>query len=542
LDGRVAWFGDADVRRLAGAQSYKRGLDYLTAVSPLDELPNGVTSTVEGTDTYEVRLLDDDGGLAGECTCPYGQGGALCKHCVAVALTLLAHDAPPKRRRKPRAKTDLRGYLMSVDRAEFVDLLLELANEDAALYRRLSLRAATSGDLDVSELRRLVDGLRSLGFVDYRGSFGYAKKANDVLDAIDRVATDHPGTVGSLYLRAAQHLTKASEQADDSAGVIGDASSRAVEAYAAACRAAPPDPVELANWMIDFQLNGPGWPEVPIADFAEALGPDGLAAYWSRLVEFDGDDRRFTITHLREEYLKNITGDVDALIALYAEELPQAYQYVRIGETLRDARRPADAIAWLRRGLAEADRPDSRIPALLAELLTTTGRHAEALDCRWTIFAGRPDVGTHRSLRDAAERADALAETGERALAHLRERAARKGYHADPLVTILLSIGDIDGAWAAANAYDCGPGCYFLAAERRAATHPGDAIPAYARKVEETIDRKNKQAYAEAAELLRVVRKLHRQAGTDFAAYLAGVKDKHRQKRTFLAELARAGL
>jgi uncharacterized Zn finger protein len=68
LDGRVAWFGDADVRRLAGAQSYKRGLDYLTAVSPLDELPNGVTSTVEGTDTYEVRLLDDDGGLAGECT------------------------------------------------------------------------------------------------------------------------------------------------------------------------------------------------------------------------------------------------------------------------------------------------------------------------------------------------------------------------------------------------------------------------------------------------------------------------------------------
>jgi uncharacterized Zn finger protein len=539
---RVVWFDDADVRRLAGAQSYKRGLDYLTAVGPVDELANGVTAAVDGTDTYEVRLLDSDGELAGECTCPYGQGGAFCKHCVAVAMTLLAHDAPPKRSRKPRAKPDLRTFLTSVDRAELVDLLLELAADDAALYRRLSLRAATSGDLDVSELRRLVDGLRSRGFVDYGGSFRYAKKANDVLDALDRVAADRPATVGPLYRKVVQHVTKASEQADDSAGVIGDASERAVEAYAVACRAAPPDPVELANWMINLQLNGPGWPEVPIADFAEALGPDGLAAYWSRLVELDGDDRRFMITHLREEYLKNVTGDVDALIALYAEDLPQAYQYVRIGEALRDARRPHDAIAWLRRGLAEADRPDPRIPALLAELLTAMGRHAEALDARWRIFAGRPDVDTHRGLLDAAERADALAETGERALAHLRERAARKGYHADPLVTILLSVGDVDAAWAAANAYDCDPGCYFLAAERRAETHPADAIPAYARKVEETIDRKNRQAYAEAAELLRVVRHLHRRAGADFAAYLAEIKEMHRRKQTFLAELARAGI
>jgi uncharacterized Zn finger protein len=538
----MLWFSDQDLRRSAGAKSYERGVGYVDQVGDLDELPDGVIGTVQGTEPYQVRLRNHGGGLDGDCTCPDGQDGAFCKHCVAVGLVLLT-DAPEAapRRRKP-APVDLRAYLSSVDPAELVGLLLDLAADDPALHRRLSLRAATHGAPDVAALRRLVGGLRARGFIDYSRSFDYARKANDVLDALDTVAGTHPAVAGPLYRLAIQHLIKTTEQGDDSAGVIGDALDRAVAGYAAACRAAPPDPAKLAAWIIATQVDGPGWPEMPVEDFADALGETGLAAYRRRLDELSASNTGFTVRHLREEYLKTIAGDPDALVAHYAEELPQAYRYVQIGETLRDAGRPDDAITWLRRGVAEADRPDSRIDQLLAELLTATGRHAEAVDTRWKLFTARPDVDTHRHLLDAAERAGTRPEAAERATTHLRELAARGGAHADPLVAVLLAAGDVDAAWAAACQHRCSPGLYFTVASRRAETHPADAILAHAARVDDLIDRKTKTAYANAARLLTDLRDLHRRAGTDFAAYLGEVTDKHRRKSTFLAELRRAGL
>jgi uncharacterized Zn finger protein len=544
----MVWFGDGDLRRLAGARSYERGVGYVGAVGDLDELPDGVVAVVHGTEPYRVRLRDSGGSLDGDCTCPHSQEGAFCKHCVAVGLVLLA-DAPasrPKQRRPRTARTvDLRGYLSAVDPAELVALLLDLAADDPALHRRLSLRAATHGTPDVKELRRLVGSLRARGYLDYARSFDYARKADDVLGALETVAASHPGVAGPLYRLAIQHITKTTEQGDDSSGVIGDALGRAVDGYAAACRAAPPDPVELATWMIDFQVDGPGWPELSVADFAEALGQRGLSAYWRRLGELSTSESTrddFTVRHLREEYLKTIAGDTDALVALYAEDLPEPYRYVQIGETLRDAGRADDAIAWLRRGLAEADRPDSRIDLLLAELLTATGRHAEAVDICWKLFTARPDVDAHRRLLDAAERAGTLTETGDRATAHLRERATRGGAHADPLVAVLLAAGDVDGAWAAATEHRCSPAMLFTVASRRAETHPADAVPVFAARVAALIDRKTKPAYADAAKLLGNLRDLHRRAGTDFAGYLSELKEDHRRKSTLLAELARVGL
>jgi uncharacterized Zn finger protein len=544
----MVWFCDGDLRRLAGAKSYERGIGYVAEVADLDELPDGVVAVVHGTEPYRVRLRDNGGRLDADCTCPYGQDGAFCKHCVALGLVLLADtpaDRPKEGNPSKPTTVDLRGYLTSIDPAELVDLLLDLAANDPALHRRLSLRAAAHGTPDAKELRRLVGNLRTRGFLDYSRSFDYAQKAEDVIDGLESVSTTHPAVAGPLYRLAIQHIMKATEQGDDSSGVISDALYRAVEGYAATCRAAPPEPVELANWMIDFEIDGPGWPEAPVTDFAEALGETGLAAYWRRLSELSAtgsDSRARTVQRLREQYLKTIAGDTDALVALYAEGLPQAFRYVQIGETLRDAGRANEAIDWLRRGLAEADRRDTRIDLLLADLLTAAGQHAEAVDVLWKPFTSWPDVDSHRRLLDGAERAGTLAETADRAIGYLRRRATRGGPYANPLVTVLLAAADIDGAWAAATEHQCSPDLFFTVAARRAETHPADAIPLFAAQAEDLIDRKNKSAYADATNLIKQVRDLHRRAGMDFAGYLAELKDRHRRKNTLLAELARAGL
>ena len=50
-----------------------------------------LTAVVEGTTAYSVRVRvsDDPNGLDGACTCPVGDGGGFCKHCVAAALAWL---------------------------------------------------------------------------------------------------------------------------------------------------------------------------------------------------------------------------------------------------------------------------------------------------------------------------------------------------------------------------------------------------------------------------------------------------------------------
>jgi uncharacterized Zn finger protein len=551
----VVWFSDADLRRLAGDRSYGRAAGYLDAVGALDELPDGGTAVVYGSEQYRVRLSGRDGRLVGECDCPHGRDGAFCKHCVAVGLVLLAPNAEsepvaPVRRRGRRGPVDVRAALESVDRAELVDLLVELAATHPDVHRRLSLRAATAGEPDLAELRRLVDTLRPRGFVDYSRSFDYARKATDVLDALDVVARRDPGGAGPLYRRVLQHVIRTSEQADDSAGTIGDVADRAVDAYAAACRAEPPDPVGLARWLIDTQLDGPGWPDIDVADFADALGPDGLAAYWRQLTDLAAatadadrfDHRAFVVTHLREGYLRAIAHDPDGLVALYAEDLTEPYQYVRIGQVLRDAGRTADAVGWLLRGRAEAARPDTRIDELLAEIHTDTGRYGDALDLRWQLFTRNPDVTTHRTLLDAAERAGALPDTAQRAMTHLEGRAGGRGHAADPLVNILLAGGDVGGAWAAATEHQASPGALLAVAQLRARTHPADAIPVYAAEVDTAIDRKDKTGYTEAARLLLTLKNLHDRAGTDFRAYLDALTHTHRRKTTLLAILTRAGL
>ena len=87
-------FTEADLKIVAGPRSYDRGLDYLSQVKRLDFDGQEITATVYGSDAYEVCLtVDGDRGrdvvLAGDCSCPFGQEGNFCKHCVATGLAAL---------------------------------------------------------------------------------------------------------------------------------------------------------------------------------------------------------------------------------------------------------------------------------------------------------------------------------------------------------------------------------------------------------------------------------------------------------------------
>ena len=77
---------------LAGTITFQRGEEYFAneAVSRVRVVEEKVSARVEGSDTYQVELWDDDGDLDYECSCPQGDEGNFCKHCVAVGLAWLA--------------------------------------------------------------------------------------------------------------------------------------------------------------------------------------------------------------------------------------------------------------------------------------------------------------------------------------------------------------------------------------------------------------------------------------------------------------------
>jgi uncharacterized Zn finger protein len=134
-------FTEADVRDLAGPRSYERGLGYLDAVGQLRAENGRITATVRGTERYRV-VLHATGRLSAACNCPYGEDGFFCKHCVAVALTVLRDPGrlSALHEQAVARDTDLNTWLDSRSRDELLALVREQPARDEGFKETLTLR------------------------------------------------------------------------------------------------------------------------------------------------------------------------------------------------------------------------------------------------------------------------------------------------------------------------------------------------------------------------------------------------------------------
>jgi uncharacterized Zn finger protein len=127
------------VHRLADPGSLERGADYAAGgrVRGLKDDGELLVAEVVGARHYRVRLWVEDGELAHACTCPVGEDGRFCKHCVAAGLAWVNSRMPGGRPRPTLA--DLRAHLSQQPREALVELLMEQATADERLRRRLLL-------------------------------------------------------------------------------------------------------------------------------------------------------------------------------------------------------------------------------------------------------------------------------------------------------------------------------------------------------------------------------------------------------------------
>lgn len=575
-DNLARAMNDAVIRRLAGAQSYQRGLDYYSHdhVESLEGGCGGVRAVVRGNLDYTVTLAVDDGVLDYSCDCPVGSDGAFCKHCVATALAWLNRGAAPAKsagRGKPKEVTlaDAGKLLKAEEQETLVRMLLDWAKDDDRLHERLILYAArrSGPESGATAVRRAFEkAVRVRDYVPYREATGWARGVDDAIDAIEQLLNDgQAAAVIELCESALRSLLSAIQAVDDSDGHFATLRDRLQDIHHRACQEARPDQVELATRLFHWELQSDFDVFYGAAvGYAKILGARGMKVYrelaeaeWEKVPARTAKHERsewgqhFRITHIMES-LAQASGDIEQLVAVMSRDLSSAYSYWKIAEVYREARQHDSALIWAEKGLkAFPESTDVRLREFAAEEYHRRRRHDDAMKLMWAEFSERPCLDGFKTLERHAKKAGAWPEWRERALAEIRLRIASAKAKArggtqprwmrvdedhSQLVEIFLYEGNPEEAWREAQAGGCSDNLWLRLAASREKEHPEDAAPVYLKQAETAIAATSNGRYEDSVGLLvkaaAVMKRIDR--GTEFVGHLEALRVKYKIKRNFI--------
>ncbi|MFI5689815.1 hypothetical protein [Streptomyces sp. NPDC051636] len=250
------------------------------------------------------------------------------------------------------------------------------------------------------------------------------------------------------------------------------------------------------------------------------------------------------------ERLVKAEGDVDALVALYAQDLdPSGATHLRIAEELESAGRADEALTWAERGLRDCAAEtyiDGHLVDYLCARYAKAGRSADVVGVRRDRFHAERSLAAYQQLRSAAQAAQCWEAERVAALAVLREdvRRERGGRYGGPvLIDTLLDDGDVGAAWCEAAGLADDRQWERLADLSRE-THPAEALAVYLRLVERLKEPTGDRAYEHLARLLMGARECHRALGTQkaFTDHLAGLRAELKRRRKLMNILDRYGL
>ena len=542
------------LRDLAGEKTFARGETYHRdgQVAILSIEPKRVLAKVAGTEDYRIELTGRGKDIHGECSCPAYADWGFCKHMVATALAANA-AGPDAEAAGLGTLARIRGHLGRRGIDALVKMIMELAERDEALFRKLDVAATAVDDDDKTletRLRKAIDdATRTRNFVDYRQASGWAAGVDAVLDSLaDLASTDRANLVLRLAERAIDRIEKAVESIDDSDGHCGALLDRARDIHLAAARGAHLDPLALARALFAREMADQyDIFHAAASIYADVLGEKGLEEYrrlaaeaWEKLPpcrahrqlnEFSDDYSRLA-TIL--DFFAGRSGDTEMRIALRAKNLSSSWNYVQLAQFCREQGREEEALRRVEEGLwmFEDDRPDERLLYLAVDLLTKAGRKGDAESHLWRAFEKAPSAELYSRLRKIGGKA-----ARERAIEFLQSRLASETrsqwhYPADLLVRLLTQEKTYDAAWAAVRQHQASRHVREALARASEASHPREALETYAACVEELANSGGNAAYTEAAKLIGRMASLSKPA--EHASYIATLKTRHARKRNLM--------
>ena len=188
--------------------------------------PKRVLAQVAGTEDYRTELTGRGRDIGGHCSCPAFRDWGICKHMVAVALAANALG-PDAEMEGAGVLSRIRDHLKQKSVDALVGMIMELAERDPALLRRLDVAAAVVHADDGTlrkRLRKAIDAAtRTPDYLEYGEVSDWASNVDASLDAIAELAS---GTRAGLALELAEYAIDQIERAidgiDDSEGECGE--------------------------------------------------------------------------------------------------------------------------------------------------------------------------------------------------------------------------------------------------------------------------------------------------------------------------------
>lgn len=543
------------LRDLAGDKVFARGETYHRdgQVEILALEAGRILARVSGTKDYRTELAGQGEDIGGSCSCPAFEDRGICKHMVAAALAANA-AGDEARLEGSGALSRIRDYLRTKSLDSLIDMIVDLAGRDHALFRKLDTAAAaahTDDKLLEARLRKALDGAtRTRGFVDYGEARGWAADVEAVLDVLaDLPSHGRAGVALELAVRAIDRIELAIEEIDDSDGRCSELLHRARDIHLAAAQASHPEPVQLARDLFAREMDDPyGTFHGAATHYAEVLGEKGLAEYrrlatdaWERLAPRSGQIRsqdQFPDSYRRLTDILDVfaerDGDVGGRIALRAKDLSSPWRYLELAKFCLSQGREEEALSRAEEGLwiFADDRPDERLVLFAVDLLSKAGRAEDARAHLRRAFEKAPSLALFAGLRALggdAERDWGLGVLGAR----LSDAGSvpRPGA-ADLLIRALTDERLFDRAWAAVGRYGSSMGGKEALARASETTHPREAVSLYVERVDQLAAAGGDRAYAEAVRL--VTRMAALRDAAEQSAYVAALRVRFGRKRKFM--------
>jgi len=324
-------------------------------------------------------------------------------------------------------------------------ILLELANEQPAIKRRLRVELAgeAGGDIVAAEMNKRITALRSArSFIDWQKRPDFVRDLDLTRTTIaEKIAQTRPDLALDLMWRFMALAAPVMNRVDDSSGTVGGVFRAACEDLGALAAKARPDPHALAEQVFAVVMkNDYGEFDRLIPAVFPALGKAGITALKARLrtamparTTSDRYDGRAAAVRRALQDLADGERDVDAYMALVPkEDRKRPAEAAGIGRRLLDAGRADEAVAILeaappkkRTGRSDLDDlmgfgwdgPDADWESVYLDALDATGHAEDAQRLRWAAFEERLSVDRLRAyLKALPDFDDVLAE--DRAMEH----------------------------------------------------------------------------------------------------------------------------
>lgn len=559
----------AKLKKLAGPAVFARGEAYFNsaAVSRMKVIDDVLSARVTGSHPYAVKLWEEDGGIEYECSCPQGEDGNFCKHCVAVGLAWLSETGAAgvtksAKQKKNNPWKDITDFVGLQDAATLVAWLLEAAKRDDVLYENLLLKARrTAGPVStIKAFRAAIDrAVDTDGYVDWHEASTYAAGLENIADSLaELLQQGQAAALVELAEYAIARVEAACEYVDDSnGGKMTDMLERLGELHYKACLDSRPEPAALAERLFKYETDA-GFDAFhdSLRRYAKILGKDGASRYkqlaeaeWRKVEPLtqesgrgDYDSRRWRITWIMENSAE-LSGDVEALVAVKSRDLSSALRYLDIAEIYRKHRQRDQALEWAERGVkAFPDKPDGRLRDFLAEEYLRIKRNDDAMRLIWVQFAERPSLDYFQKLHRFAVKAGLWTTFRQQALDHLDRlivsEAGKRNYFSSAAVLVEIHLWEknAEAAWESASRGNISGQLWLKLAAAREEEYPGDAVPVYRRLIETAIAQTNNDAYEEAIKLLKKLKplfvRLEDTAG--YGQYIALLRAQYKAKRNFI--------